>query len=261
MLIAEIILTETNRALLRYLTNKPLSPDYEGSDWFHEIWPVFVQQYLRPREQQSLVQYFDKPIEEMSFYDYYYLSPQMQRLFAEFMQDHGYDRDMLHDDPHNAPAWMQVSPNQTTLLPKTTWLVHFTDHADEIAQQGFTQGVENLDQLHLTRLGDAFGNVERRTSEQPGYNFGYQVGQTDLDHRVGGYGANAVMFQGRGVPVYHAGDREDQVIFYGPYVPRTRIIVLRHVGQVWQAERARQVLCQYRSLNQVTQWIAGHLPA
>jgi hypothetical protein len=32
MLIAEI-LTETNRALLWYLTNKPLSPEYEDSEW------------------------------------------------------------------------------------------------------------------------------------------------------------------------------------------------------------------------------------
>ena len=72
----------------------------------------------------------------------------------------------------------------------------------------------------------------------PATTFAYQVRETDLDPRVGGYGADAVMFQSGGAPAYHA----DQVIFYGPYMRRTRITVLRHMQGSWQAERAGKIV-------------------
>ena len=175
------------------------------------------------------------------------------------MEEYGYDRQILHDDPHEAPAWMMLSPQESRLLPHSTWLIHFTDHADQIVQQGFIKGVENIDQLHLTRLGDAFGNVTRRTSENPGYNFAYQVGKTDLNSWRNGYGRDAVMFQSRGVPIYHNGDEEGQVIFYGPNVRRSRIVLLRRVGNSWQAEKAERALYRSRSLNRVARWVADNL--
>jgi hypothetical protein len=99
-------------------------------------------------------------------------------------------RDLLgevrYHDPHGCPAWMMMEPLDDHLLPPGTWLVHFTDHADAIAAHGFQVGVEDLNTLHLTRHNDVFGNITRRTSTEPGYNFAYLAHKGGLDRRKDG---------------------------------------------------------------------------
>lgn len=257
------LLAESNLNLLRYLQQKQLPGGYDHNEYFDDIWRMFVDQYLSPANRQRLERYLDRSLANTSFADYYALPPKAQRFFADFFEQHGFDRQMVHDDPHDAPAWMTLSPTQNRLLPATTWLVHFTDHADQVVQQGFRKGVEDLDQLHLTRLGDMFGNVTRRTSDHPGYNFAYLAADTNLDARIGGYGRDAVMFQARGVPVWHDGDRENQVIFYGPNVAKSRIVLLRQVpgtsGAWWRAEWRGRGLARRRSLNRLVQVVAASM--
>lgn len=251
-------ITETNAQLLDYLRYNPLSHDYMDSQWYHEVWRAFID-YLSPDNRRKLEAYFDLPAEETNFSYYYSLPPRAQRFFADFMRDQNYTGDVLHHDSHGAPAWMLMSANQEKLLPASTWIVHFTDFAREIAEQGFQKGVTNLDELHLTRLNDAFGNTTRRTGDAPGWNFGYLAGSTDLDRRVNGYGKHAVLFQSRGVSIYHHGDNEDQVVFYGPSVRKASMIVLEQAPNgLWRAVRGGKITARNRSLTRLVRGLISH---
>ncbi len=149
------VIQESNIRLLRYLKNKPLNPDFEEEESFHDLWRAFVSDYLNPAEQGRLSRYLGKPIAEKSFFDYRVLPSSWQRRFAEFMEEHGYDREMLYHNPHHAPAWMQLSLDHNSCRARLGSSIQ--RHAEHIAQEGFTRGVEKLDQLHLTRLGDVWG--------------------------------------------------------------------------------------------------------
>lgn len=97
-------------------------------------------------------------------------------------------------------------------IVKNKWLIHFSDDAREIAADGFTEGTDDMDRLALT-----YG--VRKKYE--GYNFAYDLDEFEkYGHGChnGGYkyGSDAVLFRASGIKVWHYGDEENQVIFYGP---------------------------------------------
>lgn len=113
------------------------------------------------------------------------------------------------------PAWSYFGQPK---LVKNQWLIHFTDHADEVAKDGFTRGVDDMTKLGLTTCLSDFDK------EYGGYDFSFLL--TDFqkygsESRSGGdrneykYGAEAVIFRASGIKLYHYGDEEPQVIFYG----------------------------------------------
>jgi len=112
---------------------------------------------------------------------------------------------------------------------KPTWLIHFTDDARSIADNGFEFGHEEMDRgLHLTT-----NKGERRSG--PGYNFAFEV--SDSNALSGDkYGDEAVVFWGDGVKVYHYGDEEDQVIFWGKNVDPRMIFPITKSDGSWVVE-------------------------
>ncbi len=102
-------------------------------------------------------------------------------------------------------------------LVRPTWLVHFTDDPDDIAENGFKYGWDGTEGLGLTT--HFTDNVRKRG---PGYNFAFVVGSRDARNAASGYfdadpkyGKHAVVFWVGGVEAYHYGDEESQVIFWG----------------------------------------------
>ena len=201
-----------NRALLDYFRFRPIEIDDE---FRHELWSHYVQTEL------------DDP--EITYYD---LDPQGQRQFADWLEREGHVREFVYRDPQTAPAWMLLAPINDRLLPSTTWLAHFCRDAAAIRQQGFVRGVPDVDRLALTRINSVFGTSERIRYNQPGYNFAYPTdGSVPLTQRWGdppnGYGRQVLLFQSSGLLVYHEGDREDQVIFWGPAANMTTARVIK----------------------------------
>lgn len=103
------------------------------------------------------------------------------------------------------------------------WLVHFTDHAWKIVRDGFKYGSEEADRLGLTTW---------RKKHGPGYNFAFElddVKRYSTDNasyrRKQKYGQQAVIFRSPGNKIFHIGDNEPQVIFYGPSARRPFIPV------------------------------------
>lgn len=108
------------------------------------------------------------------------------------------------------------------ILPNNTLLVHFSDNANYIAQEGFTVGADDISNLGITRH-------VNKGYESKGYNFAFLADSRDADFtsRSGKYGKDAVLFRNSGVHFFHYGDDENQVVFHGPDVKE--FILLRKV--------------------------------
>lgn len=136
---------------------------------------------------------------------------------------------LMQHDPANAPSWMTM--DSPKILKRETWLIHFTDHVDEIARKGFTIGMDDMTRLALT-------THFRDTAKSGGYNFAFPANSRYADNAAaaGKYGKHAVMFQAAGVKVWHGGDEEDQVVFWGPSIPKNTLVFLTRTEDGWGVE-------------------------
>jgi len=135
--------------------------------------------------------------------------------------------EFYHTDPKQAHTNHHMDLKQKDLLPRQTWLIHFTNEAEDIAQNGFKIGFNDEEKLGLTAL--FYGNS--RHKQGMGFNFAFLPRDADLEQVNVTYGRNAVMFQSSGVYARHYNDRENQVIFAGGEVDPSGIIQLRRDGR------------------------------
>lgn len=111
-------------------------------------------------------------------------------------------------------AHMSLRNNQ--VLPRNTWLIHFSNNVDDIVKEGFKFGAEDISNLALTTQ---FADSVRK--KYPGYNFAFALqDSSDWNYAAESlnYGEDAVMFQSSGIRMDHYGDDEVQTVFYGPNV-------------------------------------------
>ena len=115
---------------------------------------------------------------------------------------------------YEAPAFLFFSRPH---LVKNKWLVHFSDNAYNIAKEGFMYGTQELDRLAYSGCGDIYNKYGK------GYDFAYEAESAtdvfqclDRHFNTPKYGSEMVLFMASGVEVWHDGDEERQVIFYGP---------------------------------------------
>jgi 8-oxo-dGTP pyrophosphatase MutT (NUDIX family) len=138
---------------------------------------------------------------------------------------------MMQHDPAEAPTWAHLDVQTPKLLNRQTWLIHFTDNPDAIAQHGFTIGMDQMDRLGLTTYykNDGFDK------KHGGYNFAFMANSRDANWAASQhkYGKHAVMFQSSGVHAYHYGDEENQVIYWGADVNPRSIVTLYDTGEGW----------------------------
>jgi hypothetical protein len=137
-------------------------------------------------------------------------NPELYNQFAQWLYDKIMDHDLNINDA-DLPAW---SFFDNPRLVKNQWLIHFTDDAEGIARQGFKYGVDEIDKLALTTH---LGEFEKKYG---GYNFAYDIDRyaryAHSNHGRGfKYGKEAVIFRASGMELWHYGDGEPQVIFYG----------------------------------------------
>ena len=136
---------------------------------------------------------------------------ELYNKFAQWLYD-GIENHTLNVPDADYPAWSYF--DSSPKLIKNQWLIHFTDDAENIARQGFKYGVDEIDKLALTTH---LGEFEKKYG---GYNFAYDVERyaryAHSNHGRGfKYGKEAVIFRASGIELWHHGDEEPQVIFYG----------------------------------------------
>jgi hypothetical protein len=137
-------------------------------------------------------------------------------------------------DPSELPSNHYLSAEKK-LLPRDTWLVHFTDHAGAVVANGFTHGTSDVDALGLTTY------TKHEAKSMGGYNFAFEAGSRHAlwAAQKGKYGKQAVMFMNSGVKAWHSSDEEDQIIFWGPEVDRHSIIRLFNEYGDWSVHDVR----------------------
>ena len=120
---------------------------------------------------------------------------------------------------------------------KNEWLIHFTHASENIRKEGFKQGVYTDWDYRDMLLATAFTRLGYE--EEEGYNFAYSLSGNDylntasnLDNYL--YGKECVIFQASGVEVYHHGDKDKQVIFWGPSAKN--IISIKQEDGCWYIE-------------------------
>lgn len=185
---------------------------------------------------------------------FYKLPPEIQKECGEWaVERHAVD------DPSDAPTSHHMSLNKPQLLPRTTWLAHFTDKPWDVAREGFTKGVDRMDRLGLTTwLGD-------HDKDYGGYNFAFVA---DSRHAAwaasqGKYGGKGVLlFQNSGVHCYHYGDEEDQVVFWGADVSPKEIVLVTKEYDEWQVQgnhdlggERGNVVYKDESFEKVVKWV------
>jgi hypothetical protein len=118
-----------------------------------------------------------------------------------------------HISPNMADLPTYLFLSGAKLLPRQTWLIHFSDDAGDIAENGFEFGAEDFTQIGLTTH-----MTDNKRRQGHGWNFALKANDRDVKLASKKYGEEAVMFQSAGVEAYHQGDNEQQVVFWGPNV-------------------------------------------
>ncbi len=131
----------------------------------------------------------------------------MTQLLAAFYADFS-EEVRYAEDNEEAPSYLFMEYRQR--LPHTTWLVHYTDEkaTRQIVCHGFRRGAPDLATLGVT--------IALRGKES-GYNFGFRADDI-YEGALSGkslYGDSIVMFQAPGLLVWHEGDEQNQVVFWG----------------------------------------------
>ena len=127
---------------------------------------------------------------------------------------------IMRDDPAEAPSFLFFGPPK---IVRDTWMVHFTDHASDIENEGFTRGISDAMRIGLTTH---FGQNAKR---QPGYVFGYlpeDARRYGWSRGAPKYGREAVVFRADAVVAEHYSDEERQAISWGPEAKDIREIRL-----------------------------------
>jgi len=139
--------------------------------------------------------------------------PQIFRQFTKFIFNDGRDVDLFDHTKAGHPSWFYMNFERYI---QNQWLIHFSDAAAYIwADQQFKYGVDDYTTLGLTTY------YRQSGKEFGGYNFAYDIsdfmkyGRSHYSSGEWKYGKEAVMFRASGVKVWHHGDEERQVIFWG----------------------------------------------
>lgn len=201
------VYSENNSALLKYAKQDGIDlGEYPYSEFFHDWMYDHDEEALRDFEDEHS---WDDIDEVKSAF------PEQLKAFEDAVNNGKYSNEI---DIHGKTK-VNMSLQKKQLLPRTTWLIHFSDSVDQIAMQGFKYGAEDMTDMALTK--------NSRGPQYPGYNFAFIAGSKYASNAAmnpgsgyrdsaGKYGKDAVMFMNSGVHFYHYGDEEDQIVFYGP---------------------------------------------
>ena len=138
------------------------------------------------------------------------------------------------------PSWIVMSSPR---LVKNEWCIHFGEDSDSIAREGFTHGTDDLEKLGYTRRDASKMNL-------PGYNFAYPAYYNRINTD---YGSEAVLFQTSGVEIYHDGDCEHQVVFWGPYA-KNFIPIKQAYGEWYVYGNKGQILYKSENIGDIIRW-------
>ena len=189
---------------------------------------------------------------ESSYFSIENMIEEFPNIATEFLKWFKKDY-MTHFGGEELPTWFYMDEEDVETV-KNQWLVHFTQNAQAIAEQGFTKGIDPyaFDNLGLTTaIPDSY--------KLGGYNFAYTLDQVgpDLDYWSHFYKwGQCVVFRASGIQVFHRTDDENQVIFMGNTA--TDIVPIFRVGGDWCVGSKARPVFKNSDFKRVTQWVANN---
>lgn len=202
----------TDLAMLRdYLKN-----GIYGGDFSHKLFEFLEEKEGGlPRGYVDEIQYLDVMPED-----------QMKRFEAWLKKGPAWD-----DIDAMSPSYLSL--DYKNVVKPSTWLVHFSDDAASIGEEGFLSGHEDMNTLGLTT------HFVGRGKKPSGWNFAFLALSREAASAAskGKYGADAVVFQAAGVKAYHSGDEEDQIIFRGQAAGN--IVPMTKGDDGWEVKNAK----------------------
>lgn len=226
--------TKQNIALLKFLLKSHMDHEvYEPiveQAWTFDLFDDFLFFQIPEREHQEWLESAGFPVDpktgkaDTDHENFEYDNPQNFHNLSKFEREHFAEWFINSLDTIDMPPQAFFEFVDKHLLKRNTWLVHFTRYDPvDIASQGFTMGAPDISKLALTTW------VEQEAKKMGGYNFAFRADSGDAEDaaRAGDsmYGENGVFFQSSGVSAYHAGDRQEQIIFWGDDVdPRDMVV-------------------------------------
>lgn len=225
-------LYESADGLLDYFVDRPV--DLWPGSRLSEDWSFWLNDYLSDRNKEAFAKYLGCPFLDIGPADYYRLPRKVWAAFADWLDEINEVAIIRHETPDEAPAWMFLSPNSDASgdlrsAYQDRLLFHVTDTAvaESIRHEGFIVGCPDINDMALTWQTCVYtGKSTRRHNPDPapGYNYAYShAGKVKPSDRIGSYGGSIIMFRASGVDLYHYGDQEDQVGFWGPSVDKGRM--------------------------------------
>jgi hypothetical protein len=235
---------------------------YEYYGYFDDFVIETDYDFVKPTETIKS-DYDDEQYEVDMFDDDYELIDWLERndkktfdAFADYLYDK-LSTSTLNIPDEEYPAWIYFDDN--VQLVKNQWLVHLTDSADAIAREGFKYGVDDMTKLGLTC---SLGEFDKKYG---GYNFAYTLldfkKYARRDYTQGGgykYGKEAVVFNASGIKLWHDGDKEYQVIFYGNTARNIIPITSGEKEKYAVYSKSGKVLFENDSLDRVVDWITDN---
>jgi len=177
-------------------------------------------------------------------------NPKLYNAFADWLYKKINDFSLDIPD-FDYPAWAFFDSPE---LIKNQWLIHFTNNADNIANNGFVYGVNDINKLGLTTH---LGDFEKKYG---GYNFAFTINDyRRYYNNKFGYGKEAVIFKASGIKLYHNSDMQQQVIFYGNTANNIIPITAgenRRFG-IFNKKNGR-IIYENDNFNKVVDWVINH---
>ena len=179
-------------------------------------------------EDESLVEMFLNMLEENNLCDHFV--SEMQNIV----------------DYYELPSWCTMDFNR---IVKNEWCIHFGSDSESIAKEGFTGGTPEIEHLAYTNAG--------AQKSSAGYDFAFLINDRNVDYN--GYGNEAVIFRTSGVEIYHYGDNQNQVVFWGPNV-KSFIPIHQDNGDWVVYGQNGQVLVRCGRPSEIALWATENLP-
>ena len=166
---------------------------------------------------------------ELEYDSFYSLPKDMLERISTYVDE---NHDSIYNRmEHDMPSIYHFDKGE--MVPRLTWLIHFSDDAGKVKSEGFKYGTMDMENLGLTTM------YNQEAKKFGGYNFAFEADSKEASWAAAKhkYGKHAVMFQNSGTKAYHWGDQENQVMFWGPDVNPQDLVVLRNSGGEWEVER------------------------
>lgn len=179
-------------------------------------------------EDESLIEMFLNMLEENNLCDHFV--SEMQNIV----------------DYYELPSWCTMDFNR---IVKNEWCIHFGSDSENIAREGFTRGTPEIEHLAYTNAG--------AQKSSAGYDFAFLINDRSVDYN--GYGDEAVIFRTSGVEIYHYGDNQNQVVFWGPNV-KSFIPIHQDNGDWVVYGQNGQVLVRCGRPSEIALWATENLP-